>query len=175
MGIAYVCGEMCSGVRNMTGDIMQKRKMNTYIQMCRACGFFTGACLLATALSAMACKQTNKPGEETCRVAKVIVRTPCDLSIESQIKLLRQWRAGCEVSEAAVQAYGLQKCFEACAVDSVVAKRMSGLSYKADCPIPLPSLRYLHLLHYNGNGKPQIGEMVCHQSVANDLVSIFKQ
>lgn len=98
MGTAYVFGEKCSGVRNMTGDIMQKRKMNTYIQMCRACGFFTGACLLATALSAMACKQTNKSGEETCRVAKVIVRTPCDLSIESQIKLLRQWRAGCEVS-----------------------------------------------------------------------------
>lgn len=175
MGTAYVFGEKCSGVRNMTGDIMQKRKMNTYIKMCRACGFFTGACLLATALSAMACKQTNKSDEETCRVAKVTIRTPCDLSIESQIKLLRQWRAGCEVSEAAVQAYGLQKCFEACAVDSVVAKRMSGLSYKADCPIPLPSLRYLRLLHYNGNGKPQIGEMVCHQSVANDLVSIFRQ
>ena len=105
MGTAYVFGEKCSGVRNMTGDIMQKRTMNTYIQMCRACGFFTGACLLATALSAMACKQTNKSGEETCRVAKVIVRTPCDLSIESQIKLLRQWRAGCEVSEAAVQAW----------------------------------------------------------------------
>ena len=102
-----MCGEMCSGVRDMTGDIMQKRKMNTYIQMCRACGFFAGVCLLATALSAMACKQANKSGEEACRVAKVFVCTPCDLSKDSHIKLLHEWRAGCEVSEAAVQALSL--------------------------------------------------------------------
>lgn len=149
--------------------------MNTYINICRTCGFFAGMCLLATALSTMACNQAGKSGEGGCDMTKVSVSAPCDMSKDSHIKLLRQWHAGSEVSEAAVQVYGLHKCFVSCMIDSMVTKRMWGLSYKADCPIPLSSLRYLRLLHYNANGKPQIGEMVCHQSVADDLVSIFRQ
>ena len=36
-------------------------------------------------------------------------------------------------------------------------------------------LRYLRLLHYDGNGKVQQGEMVCNKAIAQDLLEIFEE
>lgn len=51
---------------------------------------------------------------------------------------------------------------------------MRGKSFKTNCTTPRSSLRYLKVLHYNGNGEPQLGEMVCNVRIANDLLSIFR-
>lgn len=38
-----------------------------------------------------------------------------------------------------------------------------------------PHLRLLHLSHYDRNGNPQVGELVCNKSIANDLIEIFRE
>ena len=51
---------------------------------------------------------------------------------------------------------------------------MWGKSYKKGCSIPRSKLRYVKVLHINGAGEIQLGELVCHADIAADLVSIFR-
>lgn len=85
-----------------------------------------------------------------------------------------QWQAGSVVTEAQIKAYGLEKCFQQQAVSESVFARIKGKSYKAHCPLPLTDLRYVKVLHCNAEGKPQLGELLCHKNIATDLVDIFK-
>lgn len=85
-----------------------------------------------------------------------------------------QWQAGSVVTEAQIKAYGLEKCFQQQAVSESVFARIKGKSYKAHCPLPLTDLRYVKALHCNAEGKPQLGELLCHKNIATDLVDIFK-
>ena len=55
-----------------------------------------------------------------------------------------------------------------------VFNRINGKSYRDNPDVALESLRYLKVLHRNYEGQIQIGEMVCHADVANDLISIFR-
>ncbi len=52
---------------------------------------------------------------------------------------------------------------------------MQGKSYPADCTIKRSDLRYLNVLHYDADGKVHKGELVCNKTIANDLISIFKE
>lgn len=90
------------------------------------------------------------------------------------VSALRQWRAGERVSLAAVARYGLDSCFVAERLSDQVFARMRGKSYKAECTVPRGKLRYLKVLHYNAEGEIRLGELVCHASIAPDLVSIFR-
>lgn len=58
--------------------------------------------------------------------------------------------------------------------DSVFA-RIQGKSFKDDCTTPRDDLRYLRVLHYNKVGEVLEGELVCHKSIADDLLSIFHE
>ena len=53
-------------------------------------------------------------------------------------------------------------------------ERMWGKSFKEDCTIPKEDLRYLRVLHWGKEG-PVVGEMVCHKSVSQSLLEIFKE
>ena len=55
-----------------------------------------------------------------------------------------------------------------------VEARMRGCSYPDDARIPLSELRYLRLSHYDFDGCPQTGEMVCNAAIAEDLREIFQ-
>lgn len=59
---------------------------------------------------------------------------------------------------------------------------ITGISYPAvsedtkgsqDLAITYDDLRYLHILHYDFNGNPSEGELICNQAIAQDLVEIF--
>lgn len=58
-------------------------------------------------------------------------------------------------------------------IPDVVFARMIGKSFAEDCITPREELRYLRVLHYNKNGQELEGELVCHQSIADDLLAIF--
>ena len=45
---------------------------------------------------------------------------------------------------------------------------------KKGCNVPLTDLCYLRILHYNAEGKLQLGEMICNKLIANDLIAIFR-
>lgn len=52
-------------------------------------------------------------------------------------------------------------------------KRITGLSYKEDCPIPYDDLRYVSVLYVNFKGNVSTGELICNKAIAQDLVEIF--
>lgn len=54
-----------------------------------------------------------------------------------------------------------------------VKERIIGNSYPEDCPLPLKDLRYLHVQYIDFEGTPQEGELICHQTIAQDLLEIF--
>lgn len=94
---------------------------------------------------------------------------------DAELSLLTEWRAGSKVSLAAVRSYGVDRCFVAEKVSKDVYARMLGRSYKRGCAVPLSSLRYLRVLHYDNEGNIRIGEMVCNSAVCADLIAIFRQ
>ena len=52
-------------------------------------------------------------------------------------------------------------------------KRITGLSYKENCPIPYEDLRYVSVLYVNFKGNVSTGELICNKAIAQDLVEIF--
>lgn len=88
---------------------------------------------------------------------------------------LRKWVPQTVVTEAEVKAYGMDSCFRALPLSDAVFARMKGKSYKEGCQVPRTDLRYLKLLHRNKEGKPQLGELVCHKKIATVLTEVFRK
>lgn len=65
--------------------------------------------------------------------------------------------------------------FSAQSVPDSIQARMQGVSYRSGCPVAMEDLRYLRLSHFDFEGIPQTGEMVCHKAIAEDLVAIFRE
>ncbi len=64
--------------------------------------------------------------------------------------------------------------FQAYPIDSALFVRIDGRSYKKGCSVPLSELRYLKVLHVGFDGATHIGEMICNQAIADDLLEIFR-
>jgi len=79
------------------------------------------------------------------------------------------------VSLADAEAYGLGRCFVAEEISDSVFARMWKKSFKENCTIHRSELRYIKVLHYTLEGNIKLGEMVCNQAIASDLVDIFRQ
>ena len=58
-------------------------------------------------------------------------------------------------------------------ITDAVFERMKGKSYAEGCTVVREELRYLRVLHYNKEGQELQGELVCHHSIADDLMDIF--
>lgn len=54
-----------------------------------------------------------------------------------------------------------------------IKKRITGLSYKENCPIPYDDLRHVRILYINFKGNTSTGELICNKAIAQDLVEIF--
>lgn len=55
-----------------------------------------------------------------------------------------------------------------------VFRRMDGKSFGKGCTLKRDDLRYLRLRHWDKDGRPQMGEMVCNKAIAEDVVEIFR-
>lgn len=53
--------------------------------------------------------------------------------------------------------------------------RINGKSYRKNPYVPLSSLRYLKMPHYNFNGRIQVGEMIVNKEIQEDVFSVFKE
>ena len=89
--------------------------------------------------------------------------------------IFNPWKAGTIVIEDSVRQYGIDKCFVAEEISDHVFARMQGKSYGKGCTVARSQLRYLRVLHCDGNGNTVLGEIVCNRSIANDLVEIFRK
>lgn len=54
-------------------------------------------------------------------------------------------------------------------------ERINGKSYKKNDYVPLESLRYLKMPHYNFDGQVQVGEMIVSEDILEDVFAIFKE
>ena len=66
-------------------------------------------------------------------------------------------------------------CFTQQEISDSLFARIYGKSFKEDCTTPREDLRYLRVLHYNKVGEVLHGELVCHKSIAIDLLEIFQE
>ena len=54
-------------------------------------------------------------------------------------------------------------------------RRIDGISWKPDCPVPQGDLRLLSITHFGFDGRAHTGELICHYKVADELAEIFKE
>lgn len=54
-------------------------------------------------------------------------------------------------------------------------QRINGKSYRPNDYVPVSTLRYLKLPHYNFDGRIQVGELVVNADVEEDIINIFKE
>lgn len=83
--------------------------------------------------------------------------------------------AGEIVSLAEIERNGLDTYFTQSYITGDVFLRINENSYREDCVVPLEELRYLQVLHYDFNGNVRKGEIVCNQSISDDLLTIFRR
>jgi len=61
-------------------------------------------------------------------------------------------------------------------IDAKIKNRMlKGNSYREGCPVGLNDLRYVEVAYRDFNGQYNIGELIVHRSIADEVVSIFKK
>ncbi len=74
-----------------------------------------------------------------------------------------------------VTAYGEDACFTVAPISDEVFARMDGKSYKKNCTIPRDELRYIRVLHKNFESDILTGELVMHESIADEICEIFHE
>jgi len=86
-----------------------------------------------------------------------------------------EYAAGEVVPLKDVEAAGTGNFFYQTSIGEALYQRMDGNSYKSGCPVAVEELRYLRVLHYGYQGEIRVGELVCNQSVSDDMLSIFRK
>lgn len=59
-------------------------------------------------------------------------------------------------------------------IDAAQAKRMTGVSWRPGCPVPLRDLRLLTFSHRRFDGKIRTGSLIVHEGVAPDVLGVFR-
>ena len=85
------------------------------------------------------------------------------------------WPAGSVLSAAQLKLLGEDAFFWSSPVTDDVFERIDGLSFGRGCTTKRSDLQYIHVLHRNFAGRSQVGEMICAQAVAADLLAIFRE
>ena len=60
-------------------------------------------------------------------------------------------------------------------IDPVLAKRMTGVSWRPGCPVALRDLRLLTLTHWGFDDRARTGRLIVHREVARDVVAAFRE
>lgn len=103
------------------------------------------------------------------------------LEEESEEQGVKQLRAPEEyealdfVEEAEVAAHGVSAFFFMTEPDTALLRRMEGGSLASAPDALRGELVYLRMLYRDFGGVSRIGEMICHRSIAEDLLFIFEQ
>ncbi len=65
--------------------------------------------------------------------------------------------------------------FTSSPIPDTIWHQMQGKSYHYNKQIRRTDLRYLQILHVDKEGKIHHGQLICHQSIAQDLLDIFRE
>jgi D-alanyl-D-alanine carboxypeptidase len=59
-------------------------------------------------------------------------------------------------------------------IDATQARRMTGVSWRPACPVPLRDLRLLTLSYRGVDGRARVGQLIVRSDVARDVVAAFR-
>ena len=103
-----------------------------------------------------------------------VVKT--DFTFPVDTRALTEWQAGRTVSQEAIEAFGgIDKCFAADPIPDGVWQRMQGKTFKENPHIGRDDLRHIRTLHWDYDNQMHVGEMIVNKSIADRVVSIFRQ
>jgi hypothetical protein len=60
-------------------------------------------------------------------------------------------------------------------IGPALAARMTSVSWRPGCPVPLTHLRAVTVRHWGFDGKPRAGTLIVHRAAAGDLVTVFRR
>ncbi len=107
------------------------------------------------------------------RTALLLVYICLTLVTKGQTNFI--WQPGKVIETAQLEKLGASDLFACGPVSDEVFARMQGKSFGKGCTVKRSDLRYLKMVHVNGNGQSQMGEMVCNKAIATDLIEIFRK
>ena len=85
-----------------------------------------------------------------------------------------RWIAGEIVPKERIERCGISRCFTQREIDDALFERIYGRSFKTDCTTPRSELRYLTVLHVDIEGNIRAGELICHRTIAGELLENFR-
>lgn len=85
-----------------------------------------------------------------------------------------RFQPGDVVPKPYLKVFGYEQFFKVSSLPEQVMVRMSACSYKGNVGACWDDLSYLQVLHCDIEGNAIVGEMVCNNSIASDLLEIFK-
>ena len=60
-------------------------------------------------------------------------------------------------------------------LNPLLQQKMINSTWKPNCPVPLKNLRLIQVKHYDFKKKQQLGQLIAHKDIAQELLTIFKQ
>lgn len=79
-----------------------------------------------------------------------------------------------EIEETPTVA-AFSQSFEILPIDEEIEKRVSGVSWKQGSPVSLDNLSYVRVIYWGFDDKQHEGELIVHESVAQEVAEIFKE
>lgn len=102
----------------------------------------------------------------------MVMTLSCSLSTHAQ---QHNFQPGEVIPEQMVKKLGEKSFFSSSTIPDDIFKLMQGKSYKSNCTVARSELRYIRCLHIDSEGRSIVGEMVVNKSIAQDVLSIFRQ
>lgn len=94
---------------------------------------------------------------------------------ESITPTATKFHPGDLVPQASIDTEGAAPFFSIQSLPDSIFELMQGRSFKADCTIARPSLRYLKCLHCDLEGRSWVGEMVVNEQIAERVLDILRK
>ncbi len=86
---------------------------------------------------------------------------------------IQMMEAGSIVDVSSVEAQMLDSLFYSEVPKEEIVQRITGVSYQENDNISMEELRYLRVLHMGFDGQTHIGELLVHESIAEDILEIM--
>lgn len=121
---------------------------------------------------------TGEKADESLEQMKEIEKTNDEVETETQyLKNLSGLAAGTILDPQQIDFNNPEQYFMSWEIEEGdnLFKRINGKSYRTNDDVPLNTLRYLKMPHYNFKGQIQVGEMIVNQDIEHDILKIFKE
>ena len=97
------------------------------------------------------------------------------LTMVSTLCAQGRYHAGDVVPKPFLKVFGTERFFKVLPISDDLKTNMQGCSFKDEKVVSWDDLRYLQVLHRDVENNSIVGELVCHATIADDLMLIFME